>query len=65
MGRNYWNEKETNAARIERWRNTSRDAFGQFTGVPNTNPIYMRLLYYGENSRADYDYQESKRKRES
>ena len=44
MGRNY-NEKENAEQRIKRWINTSKDAYGQFVGLPNTQPIVLRLQY--------------------
>ena len=61
MGRNF-NEKETNQARIERWLNTPKDAYGVFVGLPNQTPIEHILRYYGEYNRAAYDYQARKEK---
>lgn len=56
MGRDF-KEKESDRDRIDRWINTSKDAFGLFTGVPNEVPIVFHLKYYGEFSRSSYDYQ--------
>ena len=61
MGRDF-KVKESDQARIERWRNTGRDAFGLFTGVPNQEAIEPQLKYYGEYHRASYDYQARKEK---
>jgi len=43
--------KETDRERIQRWLDTPRDAFGQFTGTPNIKPIISHLTYYGEQAR--------------
>jgi len=61
MGRNFA-EKESNQDRIERWRNTPKDAYGLFTGVPNQTEIEPHLRYYGEYHRAEYDYQARKKR---
>ena len=64
MGRDF-KVKETDTERIKRWLDTPSDAYGLFVSLPNQIPINHFHRYYGEHSRAEYNYQESKRKRAS
>jgi hypothetical protein len=44
--------KEDDPARIKRWLNTPRDAYGMFVGTPNAHPIDPKFTYYGDATRA-------------